>query len=430
MIGIVAPLQLILTGLCLLSAILLGGGQGGLGDTFVQFLALCLFALLVLTGKLREVALSRPTSAGWLVILVIAIPLLQMVPIPHYLPMQPMNAERALWSVIPACAIYLSVITMEPGFQRWLAWLVMLMALASLVLGLMQLAGGSESTLRLYANTNTTQAVGFFANRNHLAALFLLCLPFSLASAALIVARGDGDTPLLPLRIVVALAVAGIAILAIAVTKSRSGLVLGMLGLLLSLPMLLSLQRRRGRKRGYLILAAIAILFTLQFAFVGVLQRLATDSGGDDRWHFSRVTLEAASQSPVTGTGLGTFRHVFQIHDTTAPGRAIVNHAHNDYLELWLEARWLFLACAVVFIVLVIRRTVAVWRCPDKHHSLWAKAASISVALLLLHSALDFPLRTTSNQAVFALALGILFSWRVPKADKGFPPHDPGSFAG
>ena len=428
--GIVAPLQLILTALALFFAILLGGGQGGLGDTFVQMLSLCLFAILVLAGRLREDVFSRPSSPGWLACLVLVVPLLQMLPLPHYLPMQPINAERMFWSLIPACVIYLSVLTMEPKFQRWMAWLVMVLALASLVLGLMQLAGGSESTLRLYENTSSTQAVGFFANRNHLAALFLMCLPISLASAALIVARGDVDTPLLPLRIIAALAVAGMTIFAIAVTKSRSGLVLGMLGLLFSLPMVLSLQQRRGLKRGYLILAAIAILFTLQFAFVGVLQRLATDSGGDDRWHFSRVTLEAASESPVTGTGLGTFRHVFQIHDTTDPGRAIVNHAHNDYLELWLEARWLFLACAVVFIGLIIRSTVAVWRCPDKRHSLWAKAASISVALMLLHSALDFPLRTTSNQAVFALVLGILFSWRAPRTEKGFPPHDPRSFTG
>ena len=428
--GIVAPLQLALTALALLSSILLGGGQGGVGDTFVQMLSLCLFAVLVLAGRLREDGFSRRSSPGWLACLVLVVPLLQLLPLPHYLPMEPINAERMLWSLIPACVIYLSIITMEPRFQRWMAWLVMVLALASLVLGLMQLAGGPESTLRLYENTNSTQAVGFFANRNHLAALFLMCLPLSLACAALIIADGDANTPLFPLRIIVGLAVAGMAILAIAVTKSRSGLVLGMLGLLLSLPMWLSLQRRRGRKRVTLILAAIAVLFTLQFAFVGVLQRLATDSGGDDRWHFSRVTLEAASESPVTGTGLGTFRHVFQIHDTAAPGRAIVNHAHDDYLELWLEARWLFLAVAVIFIGLVIRKAVEAWRCPDKRHSLWAKAASIAVALMLLHSALDFPLRTTSNQAVFALALGILFSWRAPKTDKGIPPHDPRSFTG
>lgn len=430
MMGIVAPLQLILTALALISAILLGGGQGGLGDTLVQLLALCLFASLALAGNLRRDGFSRPSSPGWLAVPVIVIPLLQMVPLPHYLPMQPINAERALWSLVPALAIYLSVITMEPRFQRWMASLIMVLALASLVLGLMQLAGGSESTLRLYANTNATQAVGFFANRNHLAALFLMCLPFSLASAASIVGEGELEPGSLSLRVIAAIPVAGMMILAIAVTKSRSGLVLGMLGLLLCLPMLLSLQRRRGRKRGYLILAAIAILFTLQFAFVGVLQRLATDSGGDDRWHFSRVTLEAASDSPLTGTGLGTFRHVFQIHDTVDPGRAIVNHAHNDFLELWLEARWLFLVCAAFFIGLIIRRTIAVWRCPDKRHSLWAKAASISVALILLHSALDFPLRTTSNQAVFALALGILFSWRAPQADKGFSQNDPRPDAG
>lgn len=423
MTGLGERIQFVLTAVIIIAAVALGGGQGGLGDTFVQLLGLSLMACIVVNETLGGRSVFTRRSPAWLVVLVLAVPLLQVALLALDIPRQPMAVERALWSLIPACAVYLSVLGLEVRKQRWLLFVLFGMALSGLLLGLMQLAEGSESSLRLYSNTNATQAVGFFANRNHLAALFLMCLPFSLALATSLVGEQDSDQPIPPFRTAIAVGVATLMIFGIAMTQSRAGLLLGMLGLLVSVPMSLSLRRRKGIKRGYVIVVAVATLLTVQFAFFGVLQRLAADPQGDDRWHFAEVTVEAAREASFFGTGLGTFRHVFQAHDTETPGRAIVNHAHNDYLELWLEAGWPFVAAALLFIGLILRRGIQSWRSPDRSNSLWPKAASIAVMLMLLHSAFDFPLRTTTNQAVFALALGVLFSWRPAPADKGISQH-------
>ena len=159
---------------------------------------------------------------------------------------------------------------------------------------------------------------------------------------------------------------------------------------------------------------ALALVLTVQFAFYGVLQRVTADPLSDLRWQIAKTTLAAAQDNPPRGAGLGTFRQVFEAADTRNPGRYIVNHAHDDYLELWLEAGWPFLAVALCFVGIIVWVGATAWKYTDNSGALWAKAASIAVLLMLLHSSLDYPLRTTSNQVVFAAALAVLLSWRWP----------------
>ena len=49
---------------------------------------------------------------------------------------------------------------------------------------------------------------------------------------------------------------------------------------------------------------------------------------------------------------------------------------------------------------------VSAWRKPM--NSLYSKAASISIAMLLLHSCVDYPLRTPAMMAMFGLFCGML----------------------
>ena len=51
----------------------------------------------------------------------------------------------------------------------------------SVLVGLIQVAQGQESPFRFFAITNPTEAVGFFANRNHFAALLYCLMVFALA---------------------------------------------------------------------------------------------------------------------------------------------------------------------------------------------------------------------------------------------------------
>lgn len=393
-------IQLALTAILLALSVVLGGGQGGLGDTFLQLLATGLIGFVLVRPK-AGVSLASPSAATLLVLLVLSVPLAQLT-------WAGIGAERALWFLLPGVAIYLSTLGLSTQAQRVLLGVFLLLALLSLVLGLAQLADGRDSALRFYANTNRGDAVGFFANRNHLAALLLMAMPLSLAAVAYLFAERAAGKPIGILWPAAAFGMATVLILGIALTRSRAGMALGMLGLVLCLPMVMSLRRGRGIKRVFALLVAAALLLTVQFALFGILQRLQADPLGDQRWQIARITAEAARHAGPLGSGLGTFRDVFQSLDTEAPGSAIVNHAHDDYLELWLEAGWVFIVALAGTVVVLAWRSVRVWRSREPVRAIWAKAASVSVLLLLLHSLVDYPLRTSANLAVAGLFLGVL----------------------
>ena len=91
----------------------------------------------------------------------------------------PMSVSpQATWlsalSVIPALAIFLGVVLLGYHERRLLSLVILAMGFIGVFVGLLQVAQGPESPLRFFAITNPTEAVGFFANRNHFAA-FLYC---------------------------------------------------------------------------------------------------------------------------------------------------------------------------------------------------------------------------------------------------------------
>ena len=68
------------SGALLASAVLLGGGQGWLGDTFCQLLALVALGLAA-WRHLYEPSARWPRSA-WLATLPLLVPLIQLLPVP------------------------------------------------------------------------------------------------------------------------------------------------------------------------------------------------------------------------------------------------------------------------------------------------------------------------------------------------------------
>ncbi len=87
-----------------------------------------------------------------------------------------------------------------------------------------------------------------------------------------------------------------------------------------------------------------------------------------------------------------------------------LNHAHNDYLELWLEAGVGGALGVLMFAAWWAWASFKAWtgawgRRPE---SLLPAAASASVGLLLVHSLVDYPLRTLALSAVLAFCCGVL----------------------
>ena len=426
-------------------SLLLGGGtrSGFLSDAVLQLVCLPLFLLaLYRPGGLLKYKAEIAICAA-----IALVPLLQLVPLPRdaWL-MLPHRAEffgviasagvetpalpisvgpeatwLALLSLLPPIAIFLATLqlTFEQRRKLTLVWLSI--GMASVFLGLVQVAQGESSPLRFFEVTNLTEAVGFFANRNHFAALLYCLTPMACAwatEAAVVV----GDKPLRQrletsaiLPMVAGFTALVVLVAAQAMARSRAGLGLAILALLGSFAIAFAGRSdTRGFSPGKLMAAAISVgvLFAVQFALYRVMERFTTDPLEDARIPFSRNTIEAALSYMPFGSGMGTFVPVYSTFEKPADTLAntYANHAHNDFLELWLEAGVVGALVLALFAGWFAVRAFAAWR-PKSGGRLdqsLMQAATIVVALLIAHSLVDYPLRTAALMALFAFSCALL----------------------
>jgi hypothetical protein len=204
-------------------------------------------------------------------------------------------------------------------------------------------------------------------------------------------------------------------------TRSRAGIILGLLALA---GVFLLVTFRPGRKKhrhartvtaGLIaaVLIVFATLFAAQFSFSSVSSRFSSDPLEDLRVPLARTTFELSLKALPFGTGLGSFISVYAIaekdHDVFD---GYANRAHNDLLEFTLETGIFGLLLLIAFLAWFCRRFYEVWFSPPLNESseelLLEKGATLIIALLLAHSVVDYPLRTTSLAAIFAFFCAIL----------------------
>lgn len=460
--SLVSRVQWPLAALLLACALVLGGGQGTLGDTLCQGLAIALIAL-VLWRNAHEPAAGLPQIA-WIAVLPLLLPAFQLLPIPDglwqsgparaelagqlasvelahssHLTVDPTGTQRALFWMLPAVALFLAGLQFRAGQRYGLVAIFASVSVLAMLLGISQLAGGMDSNLRFYEITNYANAVGFFANSNHHASLMAMALPLVLVgTAAWVHHRGTTDAGANPHAALLWWLLGGGVVVAlmlgIALARSRAGMGLGVLGLLLCVPAVLALRRDRGTVRVLLVGAAVAAALIVQFALFGIVQRIEQGVGDDPRREYAALTVELAAEYAPLGSGLGSFRRAFEGFDREAPVDGVyVNHAHNDPAELWLEAGWLM---PLVLLPLLAAFAFAGWKAwrgvPGLSPAMLGlrRAAWIALLLVLLHSLVDYPLRTTAHLAVFGLLAAFLVSGprrhlptTAPDADPTEVPH-------
>ena len=186
------------------SLILGGAARGGLlPDAILQLLAIPL--LVVSLWRMCEVSLTRQMRLVlWFCLAIAVLPLLQLIPLPPWLwtalpnrqpsaeafdivgravPWMPISVSpKATWlsalSLLPPLAIFLSTLLLSYRERRWLTLVALAVGLLSVLIGLIQVAQGEDSPLRFFGSA--IEAVGFFANRNHFAALIYCLMVFAL----------------------------------------------------------------------------------------------------------------------------------------------------------------------------------------------------------------------------------------------------------
>ena len=380
--------------LTIAAALVLGGGTRGgfLSDAVLELLAIP--ALLVALWSLFqgiEGGTQITRRSHWCVAIcsaIVLLPIVQLIPLPPWIwtrlpdrdavkatfdllngvrPWMPISVSpNATWlslaSLLPPIAIFIGTVQLGFRERRGLSMVIIAAAVVGAFVGLIQVAQGPTSSLRFFAFTNTNEAVGFFANRNHFASLMYTVLLFDGVWALHFAFKIRSWTNLKSINpVIIAALTASFLILIVllagdAVARSRAGLGLAMAALA-GIIAVASVDRRKrsGAGPAKLLLGAtiLAVILVVQFALYRILDRFGIDPLADARIVFAHNTIRAAMAFMPFGSGLGTFVPVYAMFEQ--PGDTFVhiyaNHAHNDLLELWLETGIMGMLLLGVFVV-------------------------------------------------------------------------------
>lgn len=440
----VAPLYLFL---CLL----LGGGpQGVWGSAILQLLAVGIIAWALI--ELRDESL--PKSARQLLAiaaLAVLVVLIQLVPLPATiwtklpgrqfiadgfqllgivrpampLSLAPYDSLAALVAILPPLGILAAMLGLRAYSAPWLATALIAGATGGILLGILQVSSPAPvaSPWYLYRISNFGVATGFFANSNHMASLLLVTIPF-VAAIGVTLRERSKDVRTSSTGLAVASSGMILAVIGLALNQSLAGYGLGVPVVLASLTILFGLSARWVRgvmvAIGLTVATAIALLWASPIG--SQMDRLGASSSVASRQQIAASSLSLAAEFAPVGSGLGTFPKLYPLtEDPARVDRFYVNHAHDDYLELAVETGVPGVLVILLFLAWWAIAAINMLRSPAADQ--FAKAGAIASAAILLHSLVDYPLRTGAISAVFAMSLAlIILSRRVVRDDKDLRP--------
>ena len=425
-------------------------GATPLAGLVSQLLSVAVLALVFWSPK--RLSLTWPELL--VLILLLLVPMLYLVPLPQaWIDTMPGRALYAtanaqfptgnadIWkatAIVPSAtaaaglalllpvAVFVGVRTLDPPALLTLVKVLLAVAVLQAILGLIQFGVGQRGNV-LFAveGAHRNSATGTYANRNHLAGLIEMMLPIALALFFFSLGRSDPSTQragfrrrkaaslgsssgkVAPIYAIVAF----LLIIGSIFTQSRTGIFLGMLGIILSA---LVFSRRIGGSNVFGpvgTVVALAVSFGIVIGLAPVLNRFSVDALGEDgRWPLFALVLQGAMQFFPLGTGPATFPAVFPTFQTVAFGNSFVNRAHNDYLEWVFDVGILGVLLVILVLALYVRqwgrlRTSGEWT----RLRFLQVAAGISLLLLALHELVDYNLYTPANQIVLAVLAGIFF---------------------
>ena len=426
--GSVAPIYL-------LACLLLGGSAQGIWQNLLLQLA-GLAIIVWAVGTADAPFPKRARTVLWILLSGLIVVALQLVPLPpsiwaHGLreriaegyrllkqpvpalpvSLTPYDTLNTLLGVIPPIALFCAILRLGAFRASWLAAAILAGALGGITLGALQVVSPDlNSPWYLYHETNRGLAVGFFANANHMADLLVIAIPFLAALAA--AGRGRNIQRYSALLAVLAGAAAMIVI-GIALNGSLAGYALAVPAIAGSALILAPPSRRL--RVPVAVVAALGLLVAIgAMASTSIgSSRLGQEASGSvqSREEILKTTSKAIGDTMPFGSGLGSFVRVYPLYESPdRVTREYVIHAHNDYAELILE---LGLAGALLiagFLVWWVVAASGVWRTGGGGP--YARAASVASAVILVHSLVDFPLRTAAISASFAMCLALLIDRR------------------
>lgn len=417
--------------LVLVAAFALGGGgsQYGLANLLIQLIALVALAFH------RDAFLlfwrDAPLALRGLILLSVALPLLQIIPLPPsiwtVLPGRVLvesaviRAQPLGWmpfsvdpirTLLALTGLFVPIIVLTIGWSLSLgrlslaAWTIVAFGLLTLAIGAVQVTSNGTAGTIFQEGGPTSLLLGTFANRNSTG----LLLVFALALAVVLPAPKP-----VPMVLPVRLGICVLLIVAIVLTRSRTAFVLTAIPIILGLIRAYSHARMNkpagSAARSWLARPATAMLGSGVLLAVAVAGLAVAAPGrlGQTLERFENIeearlyiwedATYAIDRYWPLGSGMGTFEDVFQVDESLENlTRRRAGRAHNDYLEIAIEAGVPGIAL-IAFWALFI--TYCTWRARQSHFRWLGWSGSAFLLAVALQSITDYPLR---NHTLLALA--------------------------
>ncbi len=348
--------------------------------------------------------------------------------------MIPAETEAGWLAMFPALACLLAAMRLSPVYAARLLLIMAIFAGLESFLGLLQVGAGVGSALYFGNNTAYGAATGTFINRNHLAAMLAMALPVMVGLLVFSMRPGRRrrkhrvkSEDFAQRALLFALAV--MVLLCLLFTRSKAGIVSAFVGLVCSAIVLVRARaategRSKTRVATFLVFAlvGVVILLAIVIGITPILERfesfeMRTISQG--RLGMYAATLRAAMEFLPFGSGLGTFADIFPHFQLDNGFGGFVDHAHNEYLQAFME---LGLAGPIIIALLLVayvsRMVALLWREGGRSFTLLQLGAGVGMLPMILHSLFDFALHMPANAMWFATLAGVMFH-------KGVAPVDP-----
>lgn len=427
----------------LLISILFGGGgvNAAWQNLLVQLAGLALLAINF--AAVRRFALQAPHTLRVLAICLLAVPLIQLIPLPPSIWKQLPGRDLLITSLelvgheddfrpitVSVARTSLSLIGLIPlmaalvvgySFQREsrdrLLQLLVVMGWVQLAFGAISLATGANTTL-FESDHASGMLRGLFANKNSTG----LFLDVALIGAMGLLFAKAGARHSWGYAAWVSVIIFPVAII---LTVSRSAMVLlavvAVAGLGLAFvraarktePGGISAGRLKALIGGVVLACTIGGLVVTAGMGQGRIERSLVRFADlqDGRAGIWADALTSASHFWPVGAGMGTFDEVFQVDESLERVRAgRAGRAHNEYLEIAIETGVIGIGAILYFAALHL---IACIKAIRHRNAIYAVAAFAGLLCIAAQSVLDYPMRSAAMLPVAGLLLA-LFWGAVP----------------
>ena len=394
------------------------------GTSFYIAAMLCLktMGLTALVPLAPETWLALPGRAAYREV----VTMLQQRPISvSVLPLSidPVGTSYATLSLLVAFSVGMIAMVLPTSLLLSVLGLLVAMAVAQAVLGLLQTALGTPSFMGYDIAIGSHRASGTFVNKNHYATLLAMSLPlliFRTAGQIRFSSRIVERSSLSNVWWGVSAALVAVALVA---SLSRAGSAAGFsVAVIAALLCVFRKQTTMKQRLGLLAIAFLTLALAAGSSLTLLLDSLKGSAFADSaegRQSIVRLSLLGVNAFFPVGSGLGSYPIAFLRFQ--AEGVAwYVEHVHNDYVELIFETGIVGVVVLLCFAVAAILSARQIWKEQPTDELLSpAIACWLGALAFAIHALFDFPAHIPGLTIVVSLLFGAAMNGYLAKSTVG-----------